>query len=122
MKTTLRPIALSIGICLMWLTTPARAENFIVAYNDFESETFVDVDVDSLRTDNEGFTYAKVRTEYGDSDRAVNCSKRTVYLINDGQRADPNWRDHGQADIAEHLTDADVENHWIIDFVCARTP
>jgi hypothetical protein len=56
MKTTLRFMVLPVGVCLLWLTSAARAENFVQVFYDEEGQVFAEVDVDSIQKDSDGFT------------------------------------------------------------------
>jgi hypothetical protein len=116
MKTTLRSMVLPVGVCLLWLTSAARAENFVQVFYDEEGQVFAEVDVDSIHKDSDGFTYFKVRADIGDSDRAVDCATRTLYLIRDTMWSNPDWRKDGHA-VSEGSVGA-----AILNFACAHSP
>lgn len=118
MKTEAARARLILGICLLLVASEARAEDWVKAYPDTEIALSPKIDVDSILKDEFGLLHYK---QSDDAERAVDCSKRIMYLLakyigKTYEWKNPDWRARGN----ELVPDSDGAR--IADFVCARGP
>lgn len=118
MKTEAALTRLTLGICLLLVALGAYAEDWVKAYPDTEIALSPKIDVDSILKDELGLLHYR---QSDDAERAVDCSKRIMYLLakytgKAYEWKNPDWRTRGN----ELVPGSDGAR--IADFVCAQGP
>ncbi|MEQ1918574.1 MAG: hypothetical protein ABL955_05195 [Elusimicrobiota bacterium] len=118
MKTGAALTRWTLGIYLLLVASGARAEAWVKAYPDTEIALSPKIDVDSIFKDEAGLLHYK---QSDDAERALDCSKRIMYLIakyigKTYEWKNPDWRTRGN----ELIPGSDGAR--IADFVCAQGP
>lgn len=110
MNSAIRTILLATMSSLFFVVSAAHAENWVQIIA--EDPDGLSVDVDSIRTGEDGLAYYTAEDDFGTISFAVDCRERIIYLV--GDSAD--WRSKG----------IPVEpKSWKatkVDFVCSRVP
>lgn len=99
---------LAIGLC----GTQAIAENWVTVFDDEENEMWASVDKDSIRRGTDNLVYFTSDNGAGKSDRATDCSNRTMYTLKlyvMGGIDYPNWRNDGRAVVSGSIGEAELQ-------------
>lgn len=117
MLTRIRLIAVVVGICLFGVASAASAENWVVVYEDEDSE--MEIDLDSIRKGEDALVYYTSTIDYGifsDFDSAVDCQKHLLYfdLLETKKVHGANWRSQGEEVVSGSV------GAYEVDLVCSR--
>jgi len=112
LQNRLTKVALAAGLCLVWITSPAHAENWArVISNPGGDPSSIDVDVDSILKGSDGLVYFDVQDDMGISPSAVDCQQQIYYVVGNGR---PGWK----SDPYRIKPGSDTAKE--ADFVCSR--
>lgn len=104
--------ALVTGFFLVWMASPAQAENWVrVVDNPGGDPSFVEIDVDTILRGEDGLVYFDAQDDMGISASAVDCQERIYYVVGNNI---PDWKSHPYSIKAGSNTAKEA------DFVCSR--